>query len=393
MAILDVYDEFPDYIHPRHHPGKQKYNIHPSKNPFLYTTLRAAAVTDSKVAYAIDSDEFMVVRNELFQKADFDCLAVKTKFNAKDKSLFDLLSVLQESTYSVRFNQTETHSPNLIGKVFGRADDLLAVLWINVFDSKAPFFEKIDLRGNVASYGHPDVVTAIDQAIKDGIGELNTPMINWHYIADGQSSCAEIELKNDQTVHDAYYPFIKGGIESYFDRFLASSESIIILLGPPGTGKSSFLRYLLSSRNLSSTITYEEELLKKDRLFISHLIPGWSNSDVLILEDADILLMSRESSSNAVMNKLLNVSDGIIKIMSKKIIFTTNLPSVKDVDEAILRPGRCFDVLEFRELTYKEACAAAEAAGVPIPEKNKSYTLAEIFQQKTAHSVGHKLGF
>ena len=92
---------------------------------------------------------------------------------------------------------------------------------------------------------------------------------------------------------------------------------------------------MIVSRNLTVTLTYEEKLLQQDKLFIQHLSEE-GNSDVLILEDADILLESRETSGNHVMNKLLNVSDGIIKIMNKKIVFTANLPSVRNIDAALL---------------------------------------------------------
>jgi len=39
----------------------------------------------------------------------------------------------------------------------------------------------------------------------------------------------------------------------------------------------------------------------------------------------------------------------------RKIVFTTNLPNVRDLDEALVRPGRCFARLRTRGLRPAEA--------------------------------------
>lgn len=40
--------------------------------------------------------------------------------------------------------------------------------------------------------------------------------------------------------------------------------------------------------------------------------------------------------------------------VSRKILFTTNLPNVHDIDPALMRPGRCFATLHTRALTPTE---------------------------------------
>jgi ATP-dependent 26S proteasome regulatory subunit len=47
------------------------------------------------------------------------------------------------------------------------------------------------------------------------------------------------------------------------------------------------------------------------------------------------------------MHRFLNVGDGLVTTKGKKLIFSTNLPSIRDVDSALVRPGRCFDILNF----------------------------------------------
>jgi ATP-dependent 26S proteasome regulatory subunit len=47
-------------------------------------------------------------------------------------------------------------------------------------------------------------------------------------------------------------------------------------------------------------------------------------------------------------------ADGVVRAQRRKILFTTNLPNVHDVDEALLRPGRCFATMHARSLTREE---------------------------------------
>lgn len=46
-----------------------------------------------------------------------------------------------------------------------------------------------------------------------------------------------------------------------------------------------------------------------------------------------------------------------MRAQGRKIIFTTNLPNINDVDAALLRPGRCFATVRTRPLSRDEAAA------------------------------------
>jgi len=35
-------------------------------------------------------------------------------------------------------------------------------------------------------------------------------------------------------------------------------------------------------------------------------------------------------------------TDPVVRAQGRKIIFTTKLPNIGDIDEALVRPGRCF---------------------------------------------------
>ena len=44
-----------------------------------------------------------------------------------------------------------------------------------------------------------------------------------------------------------------------------------------------------------------------------------------------------------------------MRAQGRKIIFTTNLANVNDIDDALLRPGRCFANVRTRNLRHDEA--------------------------------------
>jgi ATP-dependent 26S proteasome regulatory subunit len=93
------------------------------------------------------------------------------------------------------------------------------------------------------------------------------------------------------------------------------------------------------------------------------------------------------------MHRFLNVSDGLISAQDKKLVFSTNLPSVREIDAALMRPGRCFDVVEFRSLDRTEAKQIADELGLELPD-GKDFTLAELFNVQPSGEVQtRRVGF
>jgi hypothetical protein len=219
-------------------------------------------------------------------------------------------------------------------------------------------------------------------------------MIDWCFTDDNRKMVKvrkELEVKNAPFTE--MYPFLNGeSLEDYYDRYNSSSASILLLQGPPGTGKTTFIRGLLSHCKKNSILSYDDAILNSDN-FLSSFIED-SSVNYLIFEDADAYLTSRESG-NRTIHKFLNAGDGLISSSDKKIIFTTNLASLSDVDQALIRPGRCFDVLQFRQLTKDEAIAVAEKQGVEVELPEKNFTIAEIFnsQKNTKKKEARAIGF
>jgi len=173
------------------------------------------------------------------------------------------------------------------------------------------------------------------------------------------------------------------------DRFAAglAQSGLSILRGKPGTGKTSFLRHLIYTLSETHRFYYLPvdafalmesvipEFLAKERQRFS------DQTLVLVLEDAENLLLSRGERRDSLASSLLNFTDGFVgDIVQAHLICTIN-SELKQLDEAVLRPGRQRFFREFDLLEWADASALAAKLGVTLTER-RSYSLAEIYHFK-----------
>lgn len=223
-------------------------------------------------------------------------------------------------------------------------------------------------------------VTTFKKELKKVHDESRTSMIRWIFDSGHGHRDRTFQITKDWRIDRSFYPWIETDLNEYYRAFMESRAQIMVAYGPPGTGKTSFIRDMICEMNLNAFISYDLKVLTSDATFVRYLTD--SIFDAIIIEDADDLLTSDRGEHNKIIAKILNISDGIIKLPKKKLIFSTNLQKVEDIDQAIIRPGRCFDVMEFRELTKDEAQVVADRVGVSLLEKKSGkYNLAEIFYE------------
>lgn len=200
-----------------------------------------------------------------------------------------------------------------------------------------------------------------------------TSIIYWVY--NKYFDILELPLEVKNLPIQSMYPWLREPLESYYRRFMASNSNVLICIGPPGTGKTTFIRGMLHMLGLSATLSYERDIFNSDEFMVNFLS---SSSSVFILEDADTLMTPRQDG-NTSMERFLNASDGLIATQSKKLVFSTNLPTTRNIDDALLRAGRCFDVCDFRRLEPPEIDQlTADLGRGNYPHNGVSHTMAEV---------------
>lgn len=246
----------------------------------------------------------------------------------------------------------------------------------------------------VNAYGSKEFIKAFDTKISKRKGSE----ITWYHLnRRGSYDSTTIGLDIPEVVEDEFYPYLKdsvhepAGVEDYYDKFINSTSSILLAMGPAGVGKTSFVRNLIKMREMHPAISYDPKIMLSENFLVEFITNN--DHDLLVIEDADVLLSSREFEGNAEMNKFLNIGDGLIKFPRKKIIFTTNIISTAKIDEALIRPGRCFDIVHFRALSFDEANVAAAKIGLDPLTEVREYPLSEIFNRKAVRVSKKRVGF
>ena len=156
------------------------------------------------------------------------------------------------------------------------------------------------------------------------------------------------------------------------------SKGLILLHGDPGTGKTTYIKYLSS-------------LVKKDMLILPPYMTNYLTSpeiipflldnkdSVLIIEDAERILQSREAGgdTNSVSN-ILNLTDGLLAdCMHIQVIATFNA-SKHLLDKALLRKGRLMVDYAFGKLAPHKANSLLAHIGTSF-RTDQPMTLADIF--------------
>lgn len=182
-------------------------------------------------------------------------------------------------------------------------------------------------------------------------------------------------------------PFIKD-VDDYIENFLNSKAPVLILQGEAGTGKTTFVKYILKAmqtKNLHNkddlrvTYSFDENIFFSND-FYKQLI--YDDYDVVVLEDINQMIHKNldEDGLNPI-NKFLSITDGLIS-KYKKIIITTNIESKNQLKSALLRPGRCYDVISFRKLEGKEIDNLCDSCEQDLDLQVESINLSEFYAKR-----------
>jgi hypothetical protein len=99
-----------------------------------------------------------------------------------------------------------------------------------------------------------------------------------------------------------------------------------------------------------------------------------------VIEDAENIVMDRNSEGNSPVSALLNISDGLLSdCLNIQIVCSFNT-DISKVDTALMRKGRLIAKYEFKELETEKAQLLSDKL-LFHTKINKPMTLTEIYNQ------------
>jgi hypothetical protein len=216
--------------------------------------------------------------------------------------------------------------------------------------------------------------------------EARIGMLNYSY---DNLSVERIRITATQTVPrdriDLYYG---DGTTTWADEWIATLNArrygLTVLTGAPGTGKTTLLRSL--AQWLAAThIFYFMPAARFATVESGEIVTFWANENrssklrkILILEDAESVLLRRGDDNREKVATLLNLTDGMLgDALGLHVVCTLN-SELADLDPALLRPGRLVAHRDFDLLDAAEARRLAEALGLLAPTAER-ISLAEFF--------------
>ena len=261
------------------------------------------------------------------------------------------------------------------------------------------------IRYDVDVYGPADALYQVRDWVHTAVvlkAKRAEPKVHFLRIhSDGSIGLLDAPIKKTTLQKDAHL-FYGSDIEEFHTRVLTrlrkDRHGLVLLHGPPGGGKTTYVRHLTSclmgKKKVIMIPKSSLDLMGTPR-FTEFLIGLHAEPSILVIEDAEEVVAASSRASGPSTSTLLNITDGIVNdVAGVQVILTFNC-HIGAVDQAILRSGRLIGRREFGPLSAMDARALAASRSLDTSQITGPTMLCDILAQNPAGHVrtSTRMGF
>jgi hypothetical protein len=201
----------------------------------------------------------------------------------------------------------------------------------------------------------------------DGPDDETVPMGFWYLRGDGGPRRRErlLDVTEWDLISRNYPPRSRAALT----RLMAVTPEriggrLVLLHGPPGTGKTSALRSLANAWRdwCQVDCVLDPEALFDNPGYLMKVVDRDDDADpprewrLVILEDCDELIRAdAKRATGQALSRLLNLTDGLLGQGSRLLVALTTNEEPGKLHQAVIRPGRCLAEIEAGRFSQAEA--------------------------------------